>query len=242
MSLLEDAPSRCLKVFVAKTMQNAFFAKVTELCRASGIPYYAVEARALDEMLDGESHQGVAASVAQAPMIALADAEGLLPAAPAPIMAVVADHVQDPRNLGAMIRSAEAAGAAFVALPARRGALPTGTVAKTSAGASLRLPLASAGNVANAVRELQKAGLWAIGLDESARATIYDSPIPARCLFVVGSEGEGISRTAAAACDETLRIPADCGPGSLNASVALSVAMFEWLRLNRMSYLRSENA
>jgi 23S rRNA (guanosine2251-2'-O)-methyltransferase len=155
-------------------------------------------------------------------------------------MAVLLDHVQDPGNLGAMIRSAEAASAVFAALPMRRSSLPGGTVAKTSAGASLRLPLVSVGNVANAVRDIKDFGLWAIGLDEHAGSSIYDSPLPARCLFVVGSEGRGMSRTAASACDEMLRIPMEGRTGSLNASVALSICMFEWYRINRMSNLRSE--
>jgi 23S rRNA (guanosine2251-2'-O)-methyltransferase len=174
-------------------------------------------------------------------MISLDDAAGLLPGGAESAMAVIMDHVEDPRNMGAMIRSAEAAGAIFAAIPLRRGALPTGTVAKTSAGASLRLPLASLGNVANAVRVIKEAGLWAVGLSEKAPATIYDSPLPPRCLFVVGGEGGGMSRTAAGACDEILSIPMRGGAGSLNASVALSIGMFEWLRMHRTSNQRSEN-
>jgi 23S rRNA (guanosine2251-2'-O)-methyltransferase len=194
----------------------------------------------MDSMLDGENHQGVIATVAATEMKILDEALASLPDSPQPVLAVLADHVEDPRNLGAMIRSAEAATAVFVALPTRRSSLPTGTVAKTSAGASMRLPLVSVGNTANAVRDIQKAGLWTIGLDEGAGATIYDTPLPPRCLLVVGNEGGGMSKTTASACDEILRIPMASGAGSLNASVALSISMFEWLRVNRMSNLRSE--
>jgi 23S rRNA (guanosine2251-2'-O)-methyltransferase len=199
-----------------------------------------VEMKALDAMTGGESHQGVVASLSPVPLIGLGDAVGLLQGGAASAMAVIMDHVEDPRNMGAMIRSAEAAGAAFAAIPLRRGALPTGTVAKTSAGASLRLPLASLGNVANAVKVIKEAGLWAVGLSETAPATIYDSPLPARCLFVVGGEGAGMSRTAAGMCDELMSIPMEGGTGSLNASVALSICMFEWVRIHRMSNRRSE--
>jgi 23S rRNA (guanosine2251-2'-O)-methyltransferase len=192
-------------------------------------------------MSEGENHQGVVASVSPAPLLGFSDALGLLPETPAPAMAVVMDHVEDPRNMGAMIRSAEAAGAIFAAMPLRRGALPAGTVAKTSAGASLRLPLASVANVANAVRDAQTAGLWTIGLFEAAACSIYDSPLPARSMFIIGGEGNGLSRRTRSVCDELLRIPmTDCAAESLNAAVALSVCMFEWLRVNRMSESRSE--
>jgi 23S rRNA (guanosine2251-2'-O)-methyltransferase len=88
------------------------------------------------------------------------------------------------------------------------------------------------GNVAAAVRCFQDAGLWTIGLDVGGESTIYDSPLPPRCLLVVGGEGKGLARTTAAACDEMLRIPIRGRSGSLNASVALSIAMFEWARVN----------
>jgi 23S rRNA (guanosine2251-2'-O)-methyltransferase len=235
ISMLEASPSRCLKVFIARTMQAGVAGKIVELCRESGIIFTFVETRALDSMLDGESHQGVAAVVSPTPVLDLPSALDLLPDAPAPALAVLLDRIQDPRNLGAIIRSAEAAGASFAAVPARRSSLPTGTVAKASAGASLRLPLAVTGNVANAVRDCQGAGLWTVGLDAKANRTIYDAPLPSRCLMVVGGEGDGISRTTASACDEMLRIPTEGCAGSLNASVALSVGMFEWHRINRRS-------
>jgi 23S rRNA (guanosine2251-2'-O)-methyltransferase len=134
-----------------------------------------------------------------------------------------------------MIRSAAAVGAALVALPLRRSSLPTGTVAKTSAGASVRLPIASVGNVAYAVRKFQEAGLWAIGLDANAEESIYASSLPSRALMVLGSEDGGLGRTTAAACDELLRIPIKGMTGSLNASAALAIGVFEWARVNNFS-------
>ena len=104
----------------------------------------------------------------------------------------------------------------------------------------MRFPLASLGNVAGAVREAQKTGFWTIGLDEKARCTIYDSPLPGRCGFVIGNAGAGMSRTAGASCDELLRVPMEGEAGSLNASVAVSVCMFEWARVNRFSKVRGE--
>jgi 23S rRNA (guanosine2251-2'-O)-methyltransferase len=209
-------------------MQRGMYDRITKLCGASGIPYGTADARVLDAMTDGQVHQGVVATIAATEMLGLHDALALLPPAPEPALAVLFDHIQDPHNLGAMIRTAEAVGAVFAAVPLRRGSLPTGTVVKTSAGASLRFPIASVGNVANAVRETQEAGLWCIGLDAGAERSIYSAGIPARALLVVGAEGRGLTKTTASACDELLRIPIKGGAGSLNASVALGVAMFEW--------------
>ena len=232
LTLLEETPARCLKVVVSKTMQKGTFDRLTGLCKAAGIPFSLVEPKILDTMTPGENHQGVVAVASPTEMMTLETAMELLPPQPAAALAILLDHVQDPHNLGAMIRSAEAAGAAFAALPLRRSSLPTGTVVKTSAGASLRFPIASVGNTAAAVREFQEAGMWTVGLDAEARTTIYDAPLPARTLLVVGAEGKGLTKTTADTCDEVMRIPIGGGVGSLNASIALAVAMFEWARVN----------
>jgi 23S rRNA (guanosine2251-2'-O)-methyltransferase len=231
-NLLEDEPSRCLKVIASKTMQAGQMDRIAALCRAAGIPLQRVEQRAVNALADGANHQGVIAVIAPKPMMDMADAPGLLPKTPSRALAVLLDHVQDPHNLGAMIRSAEAASASFLALPLRRSSLPTGTVVKTSAGASMRLPLVATGNTASAVKEFQEAGLWAVALDAGATKSIYSAQLPPRTLLVVGSEGKGVGRAVASACDETLGIPISGGTGSLNASVALAVAMFEWFRVN----------
>lgn len=233
LSLLEEDPSRCLKVVVSKTMQRGMFERITELCKAAGVPFSTAEPRAMDGMTAGENHQGVVATLAASRVLDIEEALTLLPPPPEPALCVLFDHIQDPHNLGAMIRSAEAVGAVFAALPLRRSSLPTGTVVKTSAGASLRFPIATVGNVANAVRTMQDAGLWCVGLDAGSERTIYSSELPLRTLLVVGAEGKGLTKTTEAACDELLSIPITGGSGSLNASVALGVAMFEWARQNK---------
>jgi 23S rRNA (guanosine2251-2'-O)-methyltransferase len=231
IALLEDAPSRCLKVMLSKTMQRGAADRITELCKKSGIPFLRLELHALDGIIYESSHQGVIASISPTPMRGMEDVGSLLPGPPARAMAVLLDHVQDPHNLGAMARSAEAAGAGFLALPLRRSSLPTGTVAKTSAGASLRLPFVSVGNVGAAANEMKEFGLWIVGLDAKAEKTIYSSPLPERVLFVVGGEDSGLGRTTVSACDEILSIPAAGGAGSLNAAASLAITMFEWVRL-----------
>lgn len=231
LELLEGTPERCLKVSLIKTGQHGAVERIAELCKGARIPFQWVDTAALDRLCEGENHQGVVAMVAQVPMLDLDDAIALIPPQPERVLAVVLDHIQDPHNLGAIIRSAEAAGALFVAIPKRRSALPMGTVMKTSAGASARLPIVSVGNVAQAILALQEAGLWSVGLDADAAGSVFNGDLPARLLLVIGAEGEGLGRATAKACDELRRIPMRGSGSSLNASVAAGIVLFEWGRV-----------
>ena len=220
ISLLEESPERCMKVLVSETMQPHVKTKIISLCREAGVVFQNAGQAALDRLTNGENHQGVAAYLTQAK---LWDADELLeklPAAPEPVMILLCDHVQDPHNLGAMIRSAEAAGASAVLIPKRGGCLPTGTVIKTSAGAALRVPVALTGNVAQTVRKLQEAGFWVTGLDMNGRDTLFREDLPPRSAIVVGAEGSGLGTATAKACDDVRLIPMRGTAGSLNASVA----------------------
>ena len=115
-------------------------------------------------------------------------------------------------------------------IPKRGGCLPTGTVVKTSAGAALRLPLAKVGNISQAIRSLQENGFWVVGLAMEGRETLFKADMPPRTVFVVGAEGEGLGTAVSKSCDELRNIPMKGTTGSLNASVAASLAMFEWTR------------
>lgn len=230
ISLLEESPDRCMKVLISETMQPHIKTKIIALCREAGVVFQSAGQAALDRLTGGENHQGVAAYLTRTK---LWDADELLeklPAAPEPVMVLLCDHVQDPHNLGAMIRSAEAAGASAVLIPKRGGCMPTGTVVKTSAGAALRVPVALTGNVAQTVRKLQEAGFWVTGLDMDGRETLFLADLPPRSAIVVGAEGKGLGEAAAKACDDLRFIPIKGSAGSLNASVAAALAMFEWAR------------
>ena len=146
---------------------------------------------------------------------------------------VVLDHIEDPHNLGAIIRSAEAGGASGVISAKRRSALPTDTVIKTSAGASLRLPLVQVANITRTIEQLKAANFWTVGLDAKAQSSIWSEPLPERTALVVGAEGEGLSRLVAETCDMLRKIPINQeGVSSLNASVAAALGIFEWARVH----------
>lgn len=145
-----------------------------------------------------------------------------------PALFVVLDHVTDPHNLGAIIRTSEAVGADAVVLPERRSAGINGTVRKASAGATAHLPIARVANIAQALRTLKSAGLWVAGADVSPAGDLYSSAdLRGDLALVVGAEGGGISPVVRKECDLLLRIPMAGKVGSLNASVAAAVLLYE---------------
>ncbi|ACZ19084.1 RNA methyltransferase, TrmH family, group 3 [Thermanaerovibrio acidaminovorans DSM 6589] len=234
MSLLEGGGD-CLKVLISRRRSDPVRERIVEICRARGIPFQEVDGKVLDRMVGTSSHQGVVARVSPVGILKLEDLYRLAGASD-PVAAfalLVVDHVEDPHNLGAMIRTAEAAGFSAVLFPSRREALPTGVVVKASAGAALRVPLIMVGNVSQAIRRVKEdLGLWAVGLEAQGRASVFDERLPPRIALVVGSEGKGLSRVASAACDDILMIPMMGASGSLNVSVAAGIVMYQWYQGN----------
>lgn len=229
-SLLENSPERCMKVLLSKSVQPHIRARVTELCNLAHIPLQTVDGAAIDRLAPGEKNQGIAAYITEIRLWEPEELLRILPQHPQPSMILLCDHIQDPHNLGAIIRTAEAAGADAVMFPKRGGALPTGAVVKSSAGAALRLLLSMTGNISQTIRILQDAGYWVVGLAMEAEQTLFKADMSPRTVFVIGSEGEGLGRAVAKNCDELRSIPMRGEAGSLNASVAAALAMFEWVR------------
>lgn len=229
LDLVRNTPSRCTRLLIANNVRPPYLDELVDLARAGRVVYQLVAPEALDKLCPGERHQGVACRLTETVPV---DLEPFLKALPAeaPALIVVLDHVEDPHNLGAIVRSAEAAGAAAAVYSRRRSALPGGTVVKTSAGASLRLPMIPVVNVVRTLAQLQAAGFWTVGLEGRAEVSLWEDELPARLALVVGAEGEGLSRLVSESCDQLLRIPIQGGVGSLNASVAAALGMFEWSR------------
>jgi len=230
ISLLENNPDRCVKVLTAKNIQPHIRGKIQSLCRSANVTLQTVDNAALDRLTDKENHQGVAAYIAAMKLWEADELISGLPPAPEPVMILLCDHIQDPHNLGAVIRSAEAAGASAVMIPKRGGCPPTGTVVKTSAGAALRIPVAKVGNISQTIRVLQDAGFWAVGLDMNGKETLFKADMPSRLVLVIGAEGEGLGTAVSKSCDDLRSIPMCGTAGSLNASVAAALGMFEWTR------------
>ena len=232
LDLLKNSPKRCLKLLIANNTRPPFLDELTDLARGAKVVFQLVAPEVVDGLCPRVNHQGVACRVAEMEPLELEPFLASLPKV-GPLLIVILDHIEDPHNLGAIIRSAEAAGASGVIFGKRRSALPGGTVVKVSAGAALRLPLVGVVNISRAIKDIKEFGLWTVGLEN--KATAGDSiwikdKIPARAAIIVGAEGEGISRLVTENCDDLAFIPMSGEAGSLNASVACAIAMFEWSR------------
>ena len=178
----------------------------------------------LDRLADGSPHQGVALEILPYKYLEPVD---LLEAA-SPIRIIALDGIQDPRNLGAILRSAAAFGASGAVIPERRAAGVTVAAWKVSAGAAARIPVARATNLVRALQDYKKAGLFVLGLDGEADVELADSNLlDGPLVIVVGAEGAGLSRLVRETCDQIASIPISATTESLNASVAASIALYE---------------
>jgi 23S rRNA (guanosine2251-2'-O)-methyltransferase len=205
-------------------------AEIERLAVAAKVPVRTAEPGELERLAPGAVHQGV---VALAPPFPLVDLDRLLAHAEAsgrPPLLVAVDGVTDPHNLGSIARTAEAVGAHGLVLPDRRSAPITPVVEKSAAGALAHLPVAGVTNLVRALGELAKAGVWSLGLDGEAEATLAEHPLASGpVVLVVGAEGGGLSRLVRERCDALVRLPMLGRVGSLNASVAAGVALYTLL-------------
>jgi len=202
--------------------------EVTELAGAAGVRVERVPAEVIDRLAPGATHQGVVADVETERSVGLRDlAEG--PSA----LIVVLDGVEDPHNLGAILRTADAAGVSGVVVQTRHSALHAGTVAKTSAGALSHVRVAEVVNIARAIHELKDLGVWSVGLAGEAGQTYDQIDFTGPIALVVGAEGPGLRRLVRESCDFLASIPMHGHVGSLNVSVAAGIALFEALRQRR---------
>jgi 23S rRNA (guanosine2251-2'-O)-methyltransferase len=223
--LMAAAPGAVQTIFVRAGEERRFAAEMDRVRAAGG--RVAVVAEADLERLAGRGarHQGVAATMRE---YSYADIEDLLRARPDPLLLV--DGVTDPRNLGAMLRSAECAGVAGVIIARDRTAAITPAAIKSSAGAWVHLKIARCGNVARMLGDLKDAGFWIAALAPDGDVSIYDLDVSRKLVVVVGSEGEGIRPIVRKAADFAVSIPMKGRVGSLNVSVAAAVALFEIAR------------
>jgi 23S rRNA (guanosine2251-2'-O)-methyltransferase len=184
----------------------------------------------LDKLLpQGAVHQGVALEAAPLPEIDLEDLLRL-PEERRPGAVVVLDQVTDPHNVGAILRSAAAFGAGAVIVTERHAPEATGTLAKSASGAVDLIPLIRVTNLARALGDLQKAGYWCIGLDETGRRPLPELDLTGRIAIVLGAEGTGLRRLTQERCDDVARLPTTGAIATLNVSNAAAVALYEWVR------------
>ena len=218
------------KVYLARGETDAALGHIAAKARERGIAVVDCDRRKLDNMSVTHSHQGV---IAVAAVREYAEVEDILKAAAdrgEPPLIVVCDELSDPHNLGAVIRTAECAGAHEVIIPKRRSAGLTAVVAKTSAGAVSYVPVARVANLTACLKELKEAGVWVFGTAADADRAIYDADLKGPAAIVIGSEGNGMSRLVAKNCDFLVSIPMKGQLNSLNASAAAAILLYEAVR------------
>jgi 23S rRNA (guanosine2251-2'-O)-methyltransferase len=217
-----------LEVLVAEEARpTPALRELVEAAGVAGVPVRRVATDALESLAPDTVHQGVVARVRMPPELSEADLVSRRWAEDAVV--VILDGVTDPQNVGAVARTAEAAGGAALVIRRHRGGGRTISALKASAGALIHLPVASVPNITRAMDRLKEAGFWVVGLDAAAARTLDQaSPPEGRVALVLGSEGEGLSRLVRESCDELLRIPMRGRVGSLNVSVAAGVGLFAY--------------
>jgi len=215
-------------VGVAKERHDLRLQRLVEDCRKQGIAVRFVGRAELDRLAGNNAHQGV---VAVTSAKQYNDLDDVLAAKHGQYsLLVVLDGVEDPHNLGAILRTADAVGANGVVIPERRAAGVTGTVAKASAGASEHLPIAKVTNISRTLEDLKEKNVWTVGLDERGKQTYDSIDYNVDCAIVLGAEGKGLHDLVARKCDFLVSIPMLGKVSSLNVSVAAGVVLYEVVR------------
>lgn len=227
LEALKSAPERVNKVFVQEEKGHARIGEVIRAAKTRGVPCVFVPVRRLDQVAPG--HQGVMAEVSPKGYSSL---EAILARSPKPFI-VILDEVEDPQNLGAIVRSAECAGADGLILPERRSAGLTATVDTVSAGALEHLRVARVPNLVRAMEELKEKGLWLVGAEGTGDEPWYSFDYTGPIGIVLGSEGRGLRPLVRKTCDKVLAIPLAGQVGSLNVAAAAAVFFFEVVRQRR---------
>jgi 23S rRNA (guanosine2251-2'-O)-methyltransferase len=224
------------RIVIARGRQDTRVEEIVQLARERNIPLRFEDRAQIDRLAGSKDHQGV---VALAAARAAATLEDILAAANAGVgrgqkgLIVLLDGVEDPHNLGAIIRTALASGAHGVVIPERRSAGLTDAVARASAGALAHLPVAKVINLAQTMQELKEAGYWLIGLDEDAGKSYTEADYTPPVGIVLGGEGKGLHDLTRKRCDFVVSLPTTGPVKSLNVSVAAGVVLFEALRQRR---------
>ncbi|HUU56117.1 MAG TPA: 23S rRNA (guanosine(2251)-2'-O)-methyltransferase RlmB [bacterium] len=229
LAALEAGGRTVATVVVDRNAGGSAIDEIRQKAAAAGVTLNVTSGRELTDLVGGDFHQGVAAYVEKTPTPTW---EALMETARAGRPFVVLDHVEDPRNLGSVIRSAAAFGAGAVLFPPRRQVQVTPTVAKVAEGGLEYLPVVPVSNVAQFLRQVKDAGIWRYGLEADGEARMGELEFGAGAAFVFGGEGVGLSLAARNECDAVVSIPRVTEVSSLNVAAAAAITLYEFRRQN----------
>ncbi|HYF93120.1 MAG TPA: 23S rRNA (guanosine(2251)-2'-O)-methyltransferase RlmB [Symbiobacteriaceae bacterium] len=215
------------KLLVAKGAREGSILQVIGVAREAGVIIQEVDRARLDQLAEGRNHQGVIAMVAAHKYAEVDDIFAAAAAKGEDPLILVLDGIEDPQNLGSLLRTADAVGAHGVIIPERRAAGLTETVAKVSAGAVEYVPVARVVNITRTLEELKKRGVWVVGTHQDAKELYHQARLTGPLAVVIGSEGKGIGRLVSENCDFMVRLPMLGHVTSLNAAVAGAILVYE---------------
>ena len=227
--MLERHPERVHGVRIAQQRDDPRVRAIDELARRHHRPVQRVEVRALQQLLGDVAHQGVAADITPLPPWSEDELLAALQNVSAPLLLAL-DGVQDPHNLGACLRSADACGALAVIVPRDRAAQVTPTVRKVAVGAAETTPVVAVTNLVRTLKLLKQAGLWAVGADAAGDKSAYQADLTGPVVLVLGAEGTGLRHLTRQTCDFLVRLPQLGAVESLNVSVAAGMLLYEAVR------------
>ena len=227
---LNQSAGEVTELWIQSGNSGVALAELARLASLHGISVQEVPARTLDKLSGGGRHQGIALRRRGRPAATETDLKALLEGLDHAPLLLILDGVQDPHNLGACLRSADAAGVDAVIVPRHRGVHMTPTVTKVACGAAERMPLIQVGNLARTLKALQQVGIWLAGTSDQADKTLYETDLNGPLALVMGAEDRGVRRLTAEHCDFLMRIPMQGIVESLNVSAATAVCLFEAVR------------
>ncbi len=233
ISRLRQHAASVQEIYLDATRNDARAQDLIKLAEGHAVRIMTVDAKRLDGLTGHARHQGVAARVVA--MQLKHDLNDVLESISGPALLLVLDGVQDPHNLGACLRVADAFGVHAVIAPKDRAVGITPVVSKVASGAAETVPYISVTNLARTLRELKDLGIWIVGADENGATGLYDAKLVGAMAWVFGAEGEGMRRLTREHCDELVRIPMSGSVESLNVSVASGVCLGETIRQRRVS-------
>lgn len=227
-ALMQRAPQDVLELFVMKDRDDKRMQPLIQQARQHGVSVQFCNRKTLDDMVGGQ-HQGIVAKARLQSSGTEADLAAIVAANDKPFILIL-DGVTDPHNLGAILRSADAAGVHAVVAPKDRSVKLTSVVRKVACGAAENVPFITITNLARTMRELQEAGVWIVGTAGETETLVYDADLKGPLALVLGAEGEGLRRLTRETCDSLVKIPMFGTVSSLNVSVAAGICLFEAVR------------
>lgn len=229
-NLLKTAPERILEIHILDSREDKRIEEINKLAKENGITTQPISKKQLNAWDNDVVHQGIVAKIRAKGLLDEHDLKDLIQKSKKPVLLLILDQIQDPHNLGACLRSADAVGVDAVIIPKARAVSLTPTVRKSASGAAETVSCVEVSNLARCLQELKQLGVWILGASSEATQSLFKSDLTVPIALVLGAEGKGLRHLTAESCDMLIKIPMEGTVESLNVSVAAGVCLYEALR------------